>query len=185
MASQHETNHTKFFWIDLEMTGLDENIHHILEVAVIVTDLDFNVLEEYETAVYQPKEILDLMDDWCTKTHTGNGLVKRVATGKPLAEVEKDLLAISKKHFLADERIVLSGNSVNNDKRFIDKYLKNFAKRLHYRLIDVSSFKEIFRDKYGVKIKKGDKHRALDDIKESITELKAYLAYVTVPKSSS
>lgn len=168
----------------MEMTGLDENIHHILEVAVIVTDLDFNVLEEYETAVFQPQEILNLMDDWCVKTHTGNGLVKRVKTGKALSDVEKDLLAITQKHFAKDERIVLAGNSVNNDKRFVDKYLLEFAKHLHYRTIDVSSFKEIFRDKYGVKVKKGDKHRALDDIKESIAELKAYLAYVVVPNKS-
>jgi len=171
-----------FFWIDLEMTGLDDAKDVILEVAAVVTDLDFNTLEEFERIVYQPQDALDRMDDWCKKTHGGSGLTEKVKTGVPLADVEKDLIALLDRHFpKKEDKVVLCGNSVGNDRRFVDRYLPDFAKRLHYRLIDVSSFKEVFRQKYGVKFDKKNKHRALDDIHESIAELKVYLSYVQVP----
>jgi oligoribonuclease len=164
------------------MTGLDEATDAILEVAAVVTDKDLNVLEEFHRVVFQPPEALARMDDWCKKTHGASGLIEKVKTGVPLAEVEKDLLALADRHFpKKDDRIVLSGNSVGNDRRFVDRYWPAFAKRLHYRLIDVSSFKEIFREKYGVKFEKKNAHRALDDVHESIRELKTYLSYVAVP----
>lgn len=172
----------KFFWIDMEMTGLDDVVHKILEVAVVITDLDLNVLEEYQRVVSQPDEELAKMDGWCTKTHTESGLVNLVKTqGVPLAQVEKELLDLVGRHFNAKKQIVLCGNSVGNDRRFVDRYLPEFAKRLHYRLIDVSSFKEVFREKYGVNIEKKNSHRAVGDIFESINELKTYLGYVNVP----
>jgi oligoribonuclease len=142
-----------FFWIDLEMTGLDDAKDVILEVAAAVTDLDFNVLEELDRVVRQPQEALDRMDDWCKKTHGASGLTEKVKTiGEPLEKVEAELIALLDRHFpKKEDKVVLAGNSVGNDRRFIDRYLPAFAKRLHYRLIDVSSFKEVFRQKYGVK----------------------------------
>jgi oligoribonuclease len=91
------------------------------------------------------------------------------------------LIALAQKWFhLKKDRIVLVGNSVGNDRRFVDRHLAEFAKLLHYRLIDVSSYKEIFRQKYGVEFKKSNAHRALDDIRESIAELTHYLSFVNV-----
>jgi oligoribonuclease len=167
-------------WIDLEMTGLDERIDSILEIAIVITDMDFKVLDEFHRIVYQPQEALDRMGDWCKKTHGDSGLTAAIATGAPLPDVEKEVLALLPKYFPAHERIVLVGNSVNNDRRFIDKYMPEFAKKLHYRLIDVSSYKEIFRDKYSLVFQKKNTHRAVDDIHESIKELSFYLSYVNV-----
>jgi len=171
-----------FFWIDLEMTGLDDVKDVILEVAAAVTDLDFNVLEEFDRVIRQPQEALDRMDDWCKKTHGASGLTEKVKTvGEPLEKVEGELIALLDRHFpKKEDKVVLAGNSVGNDRRFIDRYMPAFAKRLHYRLIDVSSFKEVFRQKYGVKYDKKNKHRALDDIHESIAELKSYLSHIQI-----
>jgi oligoribonuclease len=173
----------RFFWVDLEMSGLDDVTDRILEVAVIITDLDLKPLETYHRVVFQPPEVLETMNDWCKKTHGESGLTALVPGGTPLATVEKELIELVGRHFPASERIVLCGNSVNNDKRFIDRYMPELAKRLHYRLIDVSSFKEVFREKFGVSFQKGNAHRAVDDILESIRELSFYLGYVNVPKS--
>ena len=168
----------------MEMTGLDEKVNVIIEIAVVITDLDFNVLEEYETAVFQPQSAMDLMDSWCQATHTKSGLVERVKTGAKLEDAEKAIVELISRHFKADERIVLAGNSVGNDRRFIDKYMPNFAKRLHYRLIDVSSYKEVFRNKYGIQFKKSENHMAKEDIMESIKELQTYLSYVQIPSKT-
>jgi oligoribonuclease len=172
----------KLFWVDLEMTGLDEKVDHILEVAVVVTDMDFNPLEEYHRVVFQPPAVLEGMNDWCKKTHGESGLTAAVPNGTALAQVEKDLLALIDRHFGGKERVVLTGNSVGNDKRFLDAYMLELAKRLHYRIVDVSSFKEIFREKWGIQFQKGNAHRAVDDIHESIRELKSYLSLVQAPK---
>lgn len=169
------------FWIDLEMTGLDEKVHHILEVAIVITSWDFKVLEEFHRVVYQPPAILGLMDDWCRKTHGDSGLTAQVQKGTPLAAVERDIMDIVHRHYKKDERVVLVGNSVGNDKRFLDYYMPQLAKRLHYRIVDVSSFKEVFRNRYSIEIEKKGSHRAIDDIKESIQELKHFLTFVQHP----
>jgi len=161
----------------MEMTGLDEKTCKILEVAVVITDLDLQTLEEFHSVVKQPQAVLDGMDDWCKKTHGKSGLTAEVSSGRSLADVEAGLVNLGKKHF-GKENIVLCGNSVGQDRRFIDAYMATFAKMLHYRLIDVSSFKEIFRSKYGISMDKKDMHRARADILESIAELKHYLSFV-------
>ncbi len=172
----------RFFWIDLEMTGLDERTDSILEVAAVITDTNFVPLEEYHTVVYQAPEVLEKMNDWCKKTHGASGLTAAVPQGRPIAIVEAELLALARRHFNGKDRIVLAGNSVGNDKRFIDQYLPSFAQLLHYRLIDVSSFKEVFREKYHLSFEKKNAHRAVDDIHESIKELNFYLSYVQEPR---
>ena len=170
------------FWVDLEMTGLDENLDHILEVAVIVTDFEFKPLEQYHRIVFQPQEVIEKMNDWCKKTHGESGLTAAIPGGTPLETVERELLDLMSRHYSSNDRVVIAGNSVGNDKRFIDKYMPEVAKRLHYRLIDVSSFKEIYKDKYNISFQKKNAHRAVDDILESIRELSFYLSYVTIPK---
>src|SRR6476646_165406 len=126
------------FWVDLEMTGLDENVDTILEVAIVITDLDFNIVEQYHRVVFQPNEVLEKMNDWCKKTHGESGLTAAVPKGTPLDQVEKEVLALIDRHYSTKDRVVLCGNSVGNDKRFVDRYMPEVAKRLHYRLIDVS-----------------------------------------------
>lgn len=169
------------FWIDLEMTGLDEVKDSILEIAIMVTDTNFNPLEEYQRIVYQPQEVLDNMNDWCKEHHGKSGLTAAVKSGTPLAVVEKEVIALMDRHFQKNKRVVLAGNSVWNDRKFIDRYMPEFSKRLHYRIIDVSSFKEVFKQKYGMDFEKAKSHRAIDDVRESIEELKLYLSYVTPP----
>ncbi|MCM0605373.1 MAG: oligoribonuclease [Xanthomonadaceae bacterium] len=169
-----------FLWLDLEMTGLDEKTHHILELGAVITDVEFKPLSQFHKIVYQPAEVLGLMDDWCVKTHGGSGLTEAVKTGTPLPQVEKELCDFLKPYFKSDQRIILCGNSISNDRRFIDFYMHDFSKKLHYRMIDVSSFKEVFRERYGVKVEKKNPHRAIDDILESIRELCVYLSYVKI-----
>ena len=172
---------TKFLWMDLEMTGLDDIKHRIVELAAVITDLQFEPLEELHHVVYQPAEVLADMDPWCVKTHGASGLTARISTGTPIERVEQDLLNMFDRHFKKDFRIILCGNSIGNDRRFIDRYLPKVAAHLHYRMVDVSSFKEIFREKYGVQVKKENKHRAIEDVYASILELKTYLNYVQIP----
>ncbi len=170
-----------FFWVDLEMTGLDEKADRILEVAVVITDTDLNPVEQYHRIVFQPPEVLEAMNDWCKKTHGESGLTAAVPKGTPLETVEKELLELVKKYYGEKERVVLCGNSVGNDKRFIDQYMPQLAARLHYRVIDVSSFKEVFRERYNISFQKANSHRAVDDIHESVRELKHYLSFVRPP----
>lgn len=173
----------KMFWLDLEMSGLDEKIDHILEVAVTITDLEFNILETYNQVVFQPDEVLTTMNEWCRKNHGESGLTREVPHGKKLQVVEEELIQMINRHYYDPNfRIVICGNSIQNDRRFIDQYWPMFAKRLHYRMIDVSSFKEVFREKWGLKFEKKNAHRALGDVFESIKELKFYLNFVNPPQ---
>ncbi|RMF86340.1 MAG: oligoribonuclease [Nitrospirae bacterium] len=174
----------RMFWLDLEMTGLDVERCVILEVAAIVTDLELRTLEEYTQVVHQPPEALAAMDAWCVKTHGESGLTREVRSGgRPLPEVEDALLALVDRHFGPQERVVLCGNSIHQDRRFVERHLPRLAERLHYRMVDVSSFKEVFRSRWGIRWEKSNNHRALQDTRESIRELAAYLAYVRVPET--
>ena len=171
----------RLLWIDLEMTGLDETQDSILEVAAIVTDVALKPLEELHRVVFQPPAVLESMNDWCKKTHGESGLTAAVPNGTQLPQVEKELLDLISRHFSEKDRPVLCGNSINNDRRFIDRHMQALSRRLHYRMIDVSSFKEVFRDRYAVEFKKKNTHRAVDDILESIRELEHYLSFVSIP----
>ncbi|MCE7885641.1 MAG: oligoribonuclease [Actinobacteria bacterium ATB1] len=162
-------------WLDMEMTGLDPEVCVILEVAAIATDPELHPLGVFDEVVRQPDEALAGMDDWNTKTHTASGLVARVPGGKELEGVETDLLGFVDAHFDRKSPIVLCGNSIGQDRKFIDRYMPRLAERLHYRMIDVSSFKEMLGRRFGVEFKKAQRHRALDDIKESIAEMDHYL----------
>lgn len=173
------------FWVDLEMTGLDDVKDKILEVAVVVTDMDFKPLETYHRVVFQPPEVVEAMNDWCKKTHGESGLTAAIPSGTPLETVEKELIVLIDRHYGAKDRVVICGNSIGNDRRFIDRYLPEMAKRLHYRMIDVSSFKEIYREKYNLGFAKANAHRAVDDIHESIRELQFYLSFVKLPEQKT
>ena len=164
---------TKLLWVDLEMTGLDPEADRILEVAAIVTDFDFNELGRFESAVHQDVSVLNNMNDWCKETHNASGLVKRVMTAPSEQKVAADFAKFIKKHF--SEPAVLAGNSIHQDRRFVRKWWHEVEALLHYRMLDVSSYKIIMQGKFGKEFTKKETHRALDDIEESIAELRFYL----------
>ena len=166
------------------MTGLNPDESVILEVAAVVTDLGLTQLDRYQAVVRQPETVLTAMNEWNIKTHTQSGLLDRVPYGKPLQQVEEEVVAIVREHF-PDEPAVLAGNSVHQDKRFIERYMKKLASMLHYRLLDVSAFKLVFRHMLHVEYNKQNNHRAIDDIFESIQELQHYLGYIEVSRKGA
>lgn len=166
---------TKLFWLDMEMTGLNVEKEVIIEVAAIVTDLNFKELETFETVVKQPQKYLEAMDAWNTEHHKKSGLTAKVPNGMEPDQVEAKLVDMVKKHFPdPKDRPVLAGNSIMQDRLFIDKYFKDLSARLHYRMVDVSSWKVIINNKFNYVYEKSNKHRALEDIRESIQELRHY-----------
>ena len=170
----------KIFWVDMEMTGLNPEQDVILEFAGIVTDLNLNSLDRIHAVIYQDKEKLDLMDAWNLRTHSESGLLDLIPNGQPLARVEENVLDFLKTHF-ENEKPVLAGNSIHQDRRFIDRYMKSLSSFLHYRMIDVSAFKIVFNHMFQVSLEKQTPHRAFDDIMASIKELKHYLRFIKVP----
>ncbi len=177
----------KLFWIDLEMTGLDVEKEVIIECAALITDYEFNILETYETVVNQPNIYLERMDDWNKEHHTASGLVAKIPFGKSPDQVEEDLTNLLNRHWpkveRREDRPILAGNSIAQDRMFLNKYFPRFTEKLHYRMLDVSSWKIIFNNKFGVKYQKDNAHRALEDIKESVRELKFYLRHVDILES--
>lgn len=161
----------------MEMTGLDVQKERIIEVAAIVTGPNYKVLDTYESVVFQDQSFLDNMDEWNTNQHGKSGLTAKVPTAPKQGKVEKDLCELLKKHF-KDEKPVLAGNSIGQDRKFIDAYMKDLSGLLHYRMLDVTAWKLIMGPKYGVEYEKKDVHRALDDIKESIAELKTFTDFI-------
>lgn len=164
-------------WIDLEMSGLDPDACRILEIATLVTDGELELVAEGpEIIVHQPDEVLDAMDEWCTNHHGESGLTAGVkASTTSLAEAEARTLAFLEPLCKAGAS-PLCGNSIWQDRRFISRYMPELDAFLHYRMIDVSTVKELSRRWYpdAKAPPKGQSHRALDDIRESIAELKFY-----------
>ncbi|NDG85322.1 MAG: oligoribonuclease [Proteobacteria bacterium] len=170
-------------WMDLEMTGLDEKTDKILEIAAIITDYELNEIDRKHYVVHQSDEILEAMNDWCKEHHGKSGLTELVRSGWKQEVVEKELTTWVRTHFgkkQGKDGAVLAGNSIHNDRRFIDTHLPELARELHYRMVDVSSFKEVFRERYRIKYEKKNTHRAIDDLHESIGELKHYLGFVKI-----
>jgi oligoribonuclease len=171
---------TRLLWVDLEMTGLDPQKDVILEVGVEVTDFNFKTLETYEARVKQDHAtVVERMQAniwWREFPKNRDDFLTRLEEGKPLAEVEKDLVELVSNHF-TDELAVLAGNSIYNDRLFIKQWMPALDLKLHYRMLDVSSFKIVMQGKYGNVFEKDNNHRAFDDIQASIAELQSYLEY--------
>jgi oligoribonuclease len=165
-------------WIDLEMTGLDPEKERIIEMATIITDSELNLVAEGPVvAVHQPDSLLDAMDEWCTKTHGESGLTKRVRESKvSAAEAEQQTIAFLKE-YLEPGKSPLCGNSIGQDRRFLVKYMPELEDFFHYRNLDVSTVKELarrWRPDVLEGVKKQGSHLALDDIRDSINELRHY-----------
>ena len=171
-------------WLDMEMTGLDPERERIIEVATILTDGNLvEIAAGPDLVIHQSDEILAAMDDWNVKHHGGSGLTQRVKDSPVTdADAEAQTLAFITAHVGSKERPVLAGNSIHQDRRFIRRYMPTLDARLHYRMVDVSTIKELARRWYPQIIakqpQKNDSHRALDDIRESIDELRYYRANV-------
>ncbi|NUW68724.1 oligoribonuclease [Vibrio coralliilyticus] len=165
-------------WIDLEMTGLDPETHKVIEIATIVTDSELNILAEGPVlAIHQPEEELAKMDEWCTTTHTGSGLVDRVRASKVTEQDAVRQTIEFLEQWLPKGVSPICGNSVGQDRRFLYKHMPELETYFHYRYIDVSTLKELTR-RWKPEVLDGfsktGSHLALDDIRESITELKYY-----------
>jgi len=164
-------------WIDLEMSGLDPDGCRILEVATLITDGDLEVIAEGpDLVVHQPDSVLFAMDEWCTKHHGESGLTDQVRASTILIEDAETQVLEFLRQYTEQGTSPLCGNSVWQDRRFITRYMPGLDRFLHYRLIDVSSVKELVRRWYpDVKAPtKSENHRALQDIHESLAELRFY-----------
>jgi oligoribonuclease len=176
----------RLVWIDCEMTGLDLRADALVEVAVLVTDYDLQVLGDgIDVVIKPPAEALAQMDDYVRTMHTSSGLLDQLDTGVTLEEAEQLVLAYLREHCPEGTRPPLAGNSVGTDRAFLARDMPALDRFLHYRIVDVSSIKELARRwypraYYNAPAKHGS-HRALADIQESIEELRYYRAAIFVP----
>ena len=165
-------------WLDLEMTGLEPDIDTIIEIASIITDPELNIIAEGPVlAIHQSDEVLLNMNKWCRRTHKKSGLTQRVRESHvSMEEAEKQTLDFVKQ-YTVEKTSPLCGNSIWQDRRFLTKYMPGLETHFHYRLLDVSTLKILsshWYPKVYQGVSKDSKHLALDDIKESIEELKYY-----------
>ncbi len=174
MAKQQQP----LIWIDLEMTGLNPKVERIIEIATIVTDSELNVLAEGPVlAIHQDNALLDGMDDWNRKTHGESGLIERVkASTVTVADAETKTLDFLKQ-YVAAGKSPMCGNSIHQDRRFMTNEMPKLLAYFHYRNLDVSTLKELAK-RWAPSVYNGlnkeSRHIALDDIKDSINELKYY-----------
>jgi len=173
MTAQEE----RWVWIDLEMTGLDPQNDVIIQMATIITDGEFKEIASCDFEVWQPDSALETMGPFVRKMHTKNGLIEKVKKSQySLADAEQKTLEMVTAH-VGYRKGILAGNSVWQDRRFLNVYMPTLENYLHYRQLDVSSFKVCFTTwlgNRGVAPQKPSTHTALDDIRQSIDELKYY-----------
>ncbi|MET0955331.1 MAG: oligoribonuclease, partial [Cryobacterium sp.] len=175
----------RLVWIDCEMTGLDINSDELVEIAVVVTDFDLNILDPGLDIVIKPdSSALENMGDFVRNMHTSSGLIEEIPQGVSVAEAEYQVLEYILRFVPEDQRAPLAGNSIGTDRAFLTKYMPRLDKQLHYRNVDVSSIKELahrwFPRAYFNAPAKDGGHRALADILESIRELAYYRQSVFV-----
>lgn len=172
-----QVNAGNLVWVDLEMTGLDPDVNCILQSAIAITDSKLNILDSASTVIWQPDSELAKMGPFVAEMHTKTGLLARVRSSKSeLRDAEKQLLEVVARW--CPYPATLCGNSIWQDRRFLDKHMPGFAGFLHYRMVDVSAVKVLASRWYGdealyQKPKSGE-HDAVIDIKNSIDELKHY-----------
>ncbi len=171
---------TKVLWVDLEMTGLDPMVDRILEVGAIITDWDFKKIAQFEAVIRQDENFIKnrMQGSFFEEnSEARDALWAQNSSGQPESEVEQNFIKFARE-YIADEKILLAGNSIHQDRRFIARWMPDLDKILHYRMLDVSAWKVVFEGKYGKKFAKPEDHRAINDITGSIDELKYYLSKV-------
>jgi oligoribonuclease len=171
-------NDTHLVWIDMEMSGLDPDSDRVLEVALIVTDKDLELVEQGPVLVVQQNDaVLDAMDNWNKGTHGKSGLIDKVkASGLSEADVEAQMIEFMKQH-VGERKSPMCGNSICQDRRFLARHMPKLEAYFHYRNLDVSTLKELaarWRPDLKDGFKKANSHTAMADIQESIEELKFY-----------
>jgi oligoribonuclease len=177
-------------WVDLEMTGLEVDRDVIVEIACIVTDAELNALDDgIELIVHADADALARMGDFVREMHTKSGLLPKIEQSEiDAAAAQKAVLEYVRAHVPTAGSAPLCGNSIGTDRRFLAAYMRELDDYLHYRSIDVSSLKELCRRWYPAVYKKrpnkAEHHRALDDIRESIEELRFYRENLFVPKTT-
>ena len=176
----------RLVWIDCEMTGLDIRADALVEVAALVTDFDLNVLGDgVDVVIKPPPEALDQMIEFVRKMHISSGLIEELDGGTTLEDAQAQVLAYVKEHCPDGSRPPLAGNTVATDRAFLARDMPELEQFLHYRIVDVSSIKELsrrwFPRAYYNSPSKSGNHRALADIRESIEELRYYREAVFVP----
>lgn len=171
-------NNTNLIWLDLEMTGLEPETDVVLEIATIVTDSQLNILAEGPVfAIHQSDDVLDNMSEWCIEHHGNSGLTKRCRDSKVSLDDATAKTIEFVQQYVPKGVSPMCGNSIGQDRRFINKYMPDFEDYFHYRNLDVSTVKELARrwkPEVLAKVVKTGAHLALDDIRESIAELKVY-----------
>jgi oligoribonuclease len=178
----------RLVWIDCEMTGLDLDSDQLVEIAAIVTEADLTEVDSGISLVIRPEDlaVLDDMVDVVREMHINSGLLEEIPNGVPLADAQEQVLAYVRQHIPEARKAPLAGSSVYVDRGFLAKYMPELDAHLHYRLIDVSSVKEIARRwyprAYFASPEKNGNHRALGDIRESIAELRYYRDAIFVPQ---
>ncbi|XP_041770495.1 oligoribonuclease [Anopheles merus] len=178
-STMSETSVQNLVWIDLEMTGLDVDKDRILEIACIVTDSKLNIIAKGPNIIInEPDAVLEGMNSWCKDHHSKSGLIEAVKKSTySVDQAERDVLDFVKK-YCPERRCPMAGNSIYMDRLFIMKYMPTLNEYLHYRVIDVSTVKELCKrwnqNVYNSSPPKKLAHRALDDIEESINEMKYY-----------
>jgi oligoribonuclease len=179
------TKKAKILWIDLEMTGLDPVEDRILEIAAIATDWDFKEVAVYEAVKKVGPNLMKSRMQigkafWDANPEARDGLIAQNLTGKNGRTVENELLEFIAEHFDDEKPVLLAGNSIHQDRKFIANEWHRLDARLHYRMLDVSAWKVVFEGKYKKRFTKPEEHRALGDIRGSIMELKYYLGKVRI-----
>jgi oligoribonuclease len=173
--------------MDLEMTGLDPDRHVIVEIATLVTDDDLNLVAEGpDVVIHQPAGALAHMDDYVREMHTRSGLLEQIhASNVTPQQAAAETLAFLRAHIAEPRSVPLCGNSIGTDRRFLARWFPEIEDFLHYRSVDVSTLKELARRWYPASLagapKKARGHRALDDIRESLDELRYYRSALFVP----
>lgn len=180
-------NNDRIVWIDCEMTGLDLDNDALIEVAVLITDFDLNQVDDGIDVLIKPEPAaLEQMNDFVRDMHTTSGLLQELDGGLTMADAEAKVLEYVLQHAPEAGKWPLGGNSVGTDRAFLARDMPQLIEHLHYRIIDVSSIKELSRRWYPRVYfnapKKGGGHRALADITESIAELRYYREAVFVPQ---